>query len=373
MASPSFDRLRTALLLQGEPDRVPMVEAGVEREIKAAFLGRSPETLEDEVEFWAEAGYDYVPITVGMRRIFWPGFATSESQARVQSKMTETLTGLYGLSAGARDRAWAAEGQGVIATRDDFDRFPWPTVDEILNEAAFDRLEQILPRGMKAIAYQGYVYTPVWWLLGFERFVNYLADDPDLIARLFEKVGSIGYAVFERLLQIPTVGAVWHPDDMAYTEGLIVNPRLLREHVLPWYKRMGALANARDLPYMLHTDGDVTEIIPDIIDCGFNALHPIEPKAMDIVETKRLFGDRLCLIGNIDLGYTLTRGTPAEVDAEVRERIRVLAPGGGYAVSSSNSVTEYVPFENYQAMRSAVAKYGAYPINLPSVQAPREA
>jgi uroporphyrinogen decarboxylase len=85
---------------------------------------------------------------------------------------------------------------------------------------------------------------------------------------------------------------------------------------------------------------------------------------MDIVELKRQVGHRIALCGNIDLGYTLTRGTPAEVDAEVRERIRALAPGGGYVLGSSNSVPEYVPLENFNAMREACLRYGRYPIAL---------
>ena len=100
----------------------------------------------------------------------------------------------------------------------------------------------------------------------------------------------------------------------------------------------------------------------DFIDCGVNALHPIEPKAMDIVELKKKWAGNLCLIGNIDLAYTLTRGTPEETDAEVKERIRTLGPGGGYVVCSSNSVPDYVKPENYKAMVEAVKKYGKYPL-----------
>jgi uroporphyrinogen decarboxylase len=85
---------------------------------------------------------------------------------------------------------------------------------------------------------------------------------------------------------------------------------------------------------------------------------------MDIVELKRTVGHRIALCGNIDLAYTLTRGTPAEVEAEVRERIRHVAPGGGYVLGSSNSVPEYVPLENFNAMREACFKYGRYPIAL---------
>lgn len=364
MDSPDFGRLRKALLLEGEPDRVPLVEAGIEPEIKQAFLGRPLKTLADEVEFWATAGYDYVPITTGLRRMFWPGYSTSESSARLQSALTHSLSSRYGLGEANRDRAWAQEGQGVIASQDDLDAFPWPDPDDLVNAETFVELERLLPPGMKAIAYVGYVYTPVWWLMGFERFSAALADAPALVARLFEKVASIQWEVFQRLLQLPAVGAIWHPDDIAYSEGLIVSPSLLRRHVFPIYKRMGDVCRERGIPYLFHTDGDVTQVLDDVVDCGFNALHPIEPKAMDIVEVKRRYGDRLCLIGNVDLGYTLTLGTPEEVEAEVRELIRVLAPGGGYCVSSSNSVTEYVPFANYQALRQATLKYGRYPITL---------
>jgi uroporphyrinogen decarboxylase len=79
---------------------------------------------------------------------------------------------------------------------------------------------------------------------------------------------------------------------------------------------------------------------------------------------KKEYGHKLCLIGNIDLAYTLTRGTPQEVEEEVKLRIKQLAPGGGYVVSSANTVTEYVPLANFKAMREAVFKYGKYPISL---------
>ena len=75
-------------------------------------------------------------------------------------------------------------------------------------------------------------------------------------------------------------------------------------------------------------------------------------------------GERIALLGNIDLQYTLTKGTPEEVDAEVRTRIRDLGPGGGYCVSSGNSIPEYVPIDNYAAMLEATFKYGKYPLSL---------
>ena len=104
-------------------------------------------------------------------------------------------------------------------------------------------------------------------------------------------------------------------------------------------------------------------ILEDPIGCGFNALQPIEPRAMDIVELKRDYGGRLCLVGNTDLSFTLTLGTPEDVRAEVRERIRGVAPGGGYCVGSSNTVTNYVPLPNFRAMLETTFQYGAYSIS----------
>jgi uroporphyrinogen decarboxylase len=86
--------------------------------------------------------------------------------------------------------------------------------------------------------------------------------------------------------------------------------------------------------------------------------------AMDIRKLKTQVTGRLALIGNVDLSYTLTRGTPGEVDAEVRGLIRDVAPGGGYALASANSIPEYVPWENCVAMHAAWLKYGRYPISI---------
>jgi uroporphyrinogen decarboxylase len=95
-----------------------------------------------------------------------------------------------------------------------------------------------------------------------------------------------------------------------------------------------------------------------------NAIHPIEPKAMDILEVKKRYGGKLCVIGNIDLGYTLTRGSPEETESEVKEKLRTVAPGGGYCLGSSNSIPEYVKPENFRAMVETTKKYGKYPISL---------
>jgi uroporphyrinogen decarboxylase len=375
-SAPAFDRLRTALLCRGEPDRVPIAEGGIDIEVKEAFLGRPVASLQDDVAFWAAAGYDYISLPTGIRTLFafTRGFTAAETgavgsqaarrwsdRASQAGQVKRERYGLYG--DGFKERAWAEEHRGIITSRDDFARFGWPEPED-LDYSNWEQLGSLLPPDMKGIAYQGWVFTPAWMLMGFETFSYALHEDPGLVGALFERIGHLQYGIFRRLLEYECIGGFWMPDDIAYATGLMVNPKVLRQHVFPWFRRMGEDCAAHELPIVYHSDGDLTEVLPDILDCGFTALHPIEPKAMDIVRLKQEYGRRLCLIGNLDLGYTLTRGTPAEVEAEVKERLRTIAPGGGYCLGSSNSVTEYVPLANFNAMREAVFRYGSYPIAL---------
>ena len=354
MTGPDFERLRTALLC-GQPDRVPLAEIKVEDEVKAAFLGRPAPDPADrksylrwEIEFWRQAGYDYVrvPATVS-----YPQPKTAREHA-------------YAAGGQSRRREWAESHAGLVTNDEQFEAFPWPTPGQV-NYQDLRIASEMLPPGMKIITglKGGGIYERVWMLMGFETFATALRDNPRLVGRVFEKVGGFFYSAWQRLPKFADVGTLFLGDDLAYTEGLMVSPKIYRQHLFPWYRLLGEVCRKHDLPFWFHSDGKLWEIIPDLIEAGVNALHPIEPKAMDIREVKARYGRRLCLIGNLDLGYTLTRGTPAEVEAEVRQRIRDIAPGGGYCVGSSNTVTEYVPVANFRAMIEAALRWGAYPIS----------
>ncbi len=360
---PNFARFRKALTRQGEPDRVPLAEAGVDYDVKCAFLGRPIQGVADEVDFWVKAGYDFVPIQAGFREVFWPHHL-SRKRSEKASEMTHRKQGDYTVyEGGTSERAWAPEGRGMITNWEEFHAFPWPKAED-LDYSVIEESKAYLPEGMKVVVYMGYIYTSVWWLMGFETFCFALKENPGLVEAVQEKIKEIQSQALKIVVGFDHLGAVWHPDDIAYSEALIISPSYLRRYVFPWYKWAADLCGQRGLPVIYHSDGKLNEVIPDIIDCGFSALHPIEPKAMDIAELKRQYGKELCLIGNIDLGYTLTRGTPAEVEEEVKQRIRDVGPGGGYCVGSSNSVTSYVPLANFNAMREATFKYGRYPLQI---------
>ena len=348
---PDFERYLTALNCQ-EPDRVPLGDWHVDSLVKEAFLGRPVKGLEDIIDFWHLAGYDYVTASAG---ILEPVRAPEGMTTKGDAVQTE-----YGES---REREWAHEHEGVISTWKQFEKYPWPTADDF-DYSQWDYYDANLPRGMKVVFLLGKIYTTVWMYMGAERFFQALEEEPDLIEAMFDKVGQIQYDTFSRVIEHPCVGAVLNPDDIAHNLGLLVHPKHLRKYMFPWYEKMGRVCRDRGLGWIFHSDGDCTEAMEDLINCHFHAYNPIQPNAMDILEAKKRWGDKLCLIGNLNLDSTLTLGTPQDVRAEVYERIRQIGPGGGYMVASSNSVTDYVPLDNFKAMVKATFEYGKYPLDL---------
>ena len=351
-ATISFERYLTSIHRQ-EPDRVPLAELGVDPEVKEAFLGRPVQTLQDDIDFWVNAGYDFILVDTDL-------YAAPQIQQAIVNPHANTAT-IY--SAHRQDRAWVSTQAKAIRNWEDAERFPWPTADQI-DYSIYESVARQLPPGMKAVTTFGHLFTTTWQLMGFEAFCIATIEEPELIQSMMDHLGEETIRMLERVLAFDCVGAVCIQDDIAYTSGPMISPKQLRKIFFPWLKRTAEIAHAYGRPLIFHSDGDVSSVLPDIVGAGVDALHPIEPKCMDIVAVKRDYGDRLALIGNVDLGYTLTRGTPQEVAEEVKFLIKNVAPGGGYMLSSANSITNYVPIENYRALLKTTLEFGRYPISL---------
>ena len=353
---PDFERFRTVVKHQ-EADRVPLCEAIVGYSIMSHFLGREVQSddLASQVEFWIKAGYDFVPVPVSLMA---PGKVTEES------KITRLLKELV-LAKNPEEtdpQAWNLEMSSFIHERSDFDAFPWDAATEI-EYAKLDQVEALLPPGMKVIVISGKIFTLTWMLMGFQNLALKTVLDPSLVKDVFQKIAEIQFSVLDTVLARDYVGGVWAVDDLAFGSGPMMSPESFQEHVFPWYHRMADMCHEVDRVFMLHSDGDLTKLMPDLIDVGIDVLHPIDPSCMDIVATKKEFGDRICLVGNVS-NEMLQKAKPAEIEAYVKKMLKEVAPGGGYCVGSGNSVPDWAQYENYMAMRDTTLKYGAFPIDL---------
>ena len=346
---PDFSRLEAAIRRE-EPDRIPLFEAEIAMPIQEWFLGREINGVEDEIEFYIRAGYDYVPAL--------PPFFTP--------RLMRTASDEDGsLSDDDRERAWLTESEGLIATIQDVEQFPWPKAEEV-DFSSFYEIAELLPPKMKTLGMlsPAAVFGNASQAMGLEKFSYALYDDPKLVEALFEIIGSTYVAITKRLVQVPRLGAVFMSDDLAHTAGCLVSPEVYRKSVFPWYRKIGDILDGAGLPFLFHSDGRLWDVLDDLADCGVKGIHPVEPQAMDIVDLKKRYGDVFCIFGNIDLDYTLTRGSVEEVKGLVKQKIAELGPGGGYGLAASNSIPDYVKPENYRAMIESAKRYGKYPISV---------
>ena len=373
---PDFQgRLLTAVFCRGEPDRVPLVEAGIDLAVKERFLGRPIKGMGDEVAFWAAAGYDFVPLSAGLRTII-DAAIHQDSSGRFEAdshdapsvaaakrfavrRLSQRKLTTQNDSGGTR--TWAPEGMGFITSSDDLDAYPWPDPAD-LDYSILHTIGDLLPDGMGAIPFAGAIFSSVLLMMGMETAMIEMAHESHLFQALTAKVAEFQLEVVRHVLAIPATGGIWINDDLGHKTGLLVSPRLLRKYLFPHYRAIRDLTATRGLPLLLHSDGRITEILGDLADLGFNAIHPIDPNGMDMEETRRQVGSRMCLIGNLSLGYPLGLGTPSDVAQETEALIQKMAPGGGYCLSSGNSIPDYVPYENWLAMRDTALRVGRYPI-----------
>ena len=353
---PDFERIRKTARHE-EPDRVPLCEVLIEYPIQSQFIGRqiTADDLELQVDFWIKAGYDFIPLTVGMMT---PGKVTDESS--ISRVIKEVM--LKDSPDADDERAWSLEYTSFINNREDFEKFPWEIAAQ-LDFSKFYDVKDLLPEGMKVIAVSGKIFTMTWMLMGFNNFAISLLMDEKLVADVFRKVAEIQFHALEQIFEMTHVGAVWAVDDLAFGTGPMIAPQAFRDHVFPWYREVAKRCHENNLLFFMHSDGDLIPLMEDLIDLGVDVLQPIDPTCMDIIKVKEIYGDRLCLVGNVS-NELLQSGIPSEVEDLVKGLIRKCGPGGGYCVGSGNSVPEWAKFENYVAMREATLKYGSYPIKL---------
>jgi uroporphyrinogen decarboxylase len=196
-------------------------------------------------------------------------------------------------------------------------------------------------------------------MCGTERTMIAMAEEPewcldmfnsqlDLALALLEMMWDEGYA-FEELL--------WF-DDMAYRNGMFFSPRMYKELVKPYQQRAIDWAHGRGIKAHLHCCGNITHLIPELLDMGVDALHPLEVKAgTDPVAIKKTHGSRLLLHG----GFDIRRWEQIEeAEEDIRTILPALKESGGYLFSSDHSVADSVSLANFGRITQLVKEVGSY-------------
>ena len=194
---------------------------------------------------------------------------------------------------------------------------------------------------------EAYEYTG-----GIERFVYLLYDNPGIIG---DFLAMLCRKTLDRLSHLPSdfrPFAVFIGEDIAYKNGLLFPPQFLREHFFRYLSKIVDAYHALDAKVLFHSDGNLWEVMDELVDIGIDGINPIEEVSGMTVKDLRVRYPNLVLCGGVDVSHLLAYGTPEECYNRTRENI--LASPRGYIVGGSAEIHTAVKLENYLAMLKAV-------------------
>jgi uroporphyrinogen decarboxylase len=245
---------------------------------------------------------------------------------------------------------------GPIQNRSDYDRFPWEHVEKLYWDFAderFNAIAECLPEGMKALGGVGNgAFEISEDLVGFEYLAYMQVDDPELFTDIYVKIGDLMVRIWSAFLEryANAFAVCRFGDDLGFRTSTLVSPLVIRKHILPQYKRVLGLMRKHKKPFLWHSCGNIFSIMGDVIDLGINGKHSNEDAIAPFDKWIELFGDRIGLLGGIDVDI-LCQKTPEEIVQDVVEKgTRYRNSTQGYALGSGNSIPEYVPVDGYLAM-----------------------
>jgi uroporphyrinogen decarboxylase len=245
---------------------------------------------------------------------------------------------------------------GPIQTRDDFEKYPWDEIPELYWAKAapkFEALGRTMPSGMKALGGIGNgVFELSEDLVGFQQLAYMMADDPDLFTDLYCKIGDLFVNIWATFLEKygEQYAVCRFGDDLGFKTSTLVSPRTIRKHIIPQYQRIISMIKATGKPFLWHSCGKIFSVMDDAIALGINAKHSNEDTIAPYDEWITRYGDRIGLLGGIDVDLICQEDTQAVFELVVERGTKYRQMANGYALGSGNSIPDYVPVDGYLAM-----------------------
>ena len=346
-----------------EPDRVPAFESAFTNNTIMKHYGVDPRTsggYKGAYAFFAKVGIDLVLTAVSLfpRKFLKRGQGFIDEYGRLMKfeaykDGTQILT-YHG---------------GHFKNFEDYESWEQPDPNLKARLAQFRsgrKIQKEMNDEVFSIPSTGALMECTWEGFGIETFSRIVRNEKQ-IKRIFDDRGSFTLELVKILAENDAqMVLLW--DDYGFKNGLFMNPSLYRTYIFPWIKKICDAAHKQDCKIILHSDGDLMEIFSDIVNCGVDAINPVESttanKDYDIFELNKKYGDRITFIGNLS-PIMLAIGEIFEIEDYAKKLIRELAPSGGYIFSSGHSINPAVTVDRFEAMQNIRRKYGKYPINIP--------
>jgi uroporphyrinogen decarboxylase len=245
-----------------------------------------------------------------------------------------------------------------MAGSKDLDHFPWPDPHA---PDLFDDAAATFAAGGDFFITPNFgfcLFERAWSLRGFETFLMDTALDPGFAGELLDRIVDIQLTLIGRFVDLGVDGG-YFGDDYGAQRKLLISPKSWRQLIKPRLARLFAPFKKAGLPVIMHSDGQIAEIVPDLLEIGLTALNPVQPEVIDHAWLRQRFGPDLAYYGGVSTQTVLPQGTPEEVRAAVVACVESLAPdGSGLVIAPSHRMMTDIPMENVEALLASFARLG---------------
>jgi uroporphyrinogen decarboxylase len=248
---------------------------------------------------------------------------------------------------------------GPIQSRDDFEKYPWKEIPLIFKEKYsphFNAIRKTLPDGMKAYGGCGYgIFEASQDLVGFESLCIMQCLDPDLFRDLFIRIGDLWVELWSWVINNYHDLFVFYRmgDDLGHKTSTMLDPDIIRQHILPQYKRVIDLVHLSGKKFLLHSCGRIFPLMDDIIALGIDAKHSNEDQIAPFMEWIEKYSSKIGLFGGFDLNLLVLENPDKVFQTVLKQGTDYRAKAKGYGLGSGNSIPGYIPVDSFIAMIEA--------------------
>jgi uroporphyrinogen decarboxylase len=247
-----------------------------------------------------------------------------------------------------------------LANNPDLDSFDWPDPN---SPGLFEESKHVIDNYSEEyfiIPNLGWaLFERAWSLRGFEQLLLDLALDPEYVGELLDRIVEIQLVLIQRFLDLGVDGG-YFGDDYGAQKGMLFSPVMWRELIKPRLERLFSPFVEQNLPVILHSDGGIQEILPDLVEIGLTTLNPVQPEALKHKWLRENFQNKITFYGGVSTQTVLPHGNPRDVFLAVQNCIRDLAPmGTGLLIAPSHRMMSDIPMENIEALISAFRRFSS--------------